>query len=111
MSEPPSSRPAASADRPLDGTRNANPADDATHGRDPLSQGFWALFWHQFSNWPMSVQPRFLRLPLTLLYRIMTKLGAWMAGIFLPYMGDRRPPCADQAFRGVILVENRIGTT
>lgn len=84
MSEPPSSRPAAPADRPLDGARNANPAgigfwalvaeDYATHGRDPLSQGFWALFWHQFGNWPMPVRPWFLRLPLTLLYRIMTKL-------------------------------------
>lgn len=61
MSEPPSSRPAAPADRPLDGTRNANQA----------GIGFC---WHQFGNWPMSVRPRFLRLPLTLLYRIMTKL-------------------------------------
>jgi serine O-acetyltransferase len=64
-----------------DGARNATPAgmtfgalvaeDFATHGRKLFAQGFWAVFWHRFGNWRMSVRPKLLRMPLTVIYRVM----------------------------------------
>jgi len=76
------------------GTLNRNPTlsftaliaeDFATHEKDFFAQGFWALFWHRFGNWRMSVQPRALRMPLTLLYRMGAKASEWFCGIDLPY--------------------------
>lgn len=93
MTAPPPARPKA----PLlpDGSRNANPPgigfwalvaeDFATNDRDILAQGFWTLFWHRFGNWRMDVRPRLLRLPLSVLYRIMFKCCEWFCGIKLSY--------------------------
>lgn len=78
-----------------DGSQNGNPADIAfwplvaedfaIHGRDLLSQGFWALFWHRFGNRRMDVRYRVLRAPMTAVYRIMFKVTEWLCGIHLPY--------------------------
>ncbi len=78
----------------FDGSRNMNPDDIGflaliaedfhTHGCDFFSQGFWALFWHRFGNWRMSV-PRPFRCVLTIIYRIMFKLCECIGGIHLPY--------------------------
>lgn len=104
---------------PNPGRENRNPAgigfwalvaeDYRTHGRDFFSQGFWALFWHRFGNWRMGVGPRILRLPLTLLYRVMEKICQWMGGIMLPYtvMVGRRVTL--EHFGGMILVAHTIG--
>lgn len=59
--------------------------DYATHGRDPFSQGFWAIAIHRFGNWRMGVGSRLLRAPLTLIYRIMAKQVQWLCGIDLTY--------------------------
>ena len=77
------------------GDRNANPEgvgllallreDLRTHGGDPLEQGFWAVAVHRFGNWRMSVRPKLLRAPLTLLYRFLFKWVEWTCGITLPY--------------------------
>lgn len=77
------------------GTRNCNPTDIGfwallredflTHERDPFSQGFWALAVHRFGNWRMDVRPRLLRLPLSLLYKVLEKLVEWLCGISLKY--------------------------
>ena len=77
------------------GSRNNNPEeiefwalvaeDYSTHSSIPLNQGFWALFWHRFGNWRMSMRPRALRLPLSVVYKIMSKLVELYTGIFLPY--------------------------
>ena len=48
--------------------------DYATYYRDPFAQEFWALFWHRFGNWRISVRIKPLRVPFTLLYRGMAKL-------------------------------------
>jgi serine O-acetyltransferase len=111
--------PVASARIPNAGHRNMNPAgisfwalvaeDFATHGRDPASQGFWALFWHRFGNWRMSVGPRLLRAPLTVLYRTMAKLCEWVCGIYLPYTVVVGRRVKLEHFGGMILVANRIG--
>ncbi len=104
---------------PNEGRENANPPglgfwalvreDLAIHDRDLLAQGFWALFWHRFGNWRMSVRPRLLRMPLTAIYRIMAKLTEWMGGIYLPYTVVVGRRVRLEHFGGMILVANRIG--
>jgi serine O-acetyltransferase len=104
---------------PNDGRENANPSelsfwalvveDFETHNRGLFSQGFWALFWHRFGNWRMSVRPRVLRAPLTVIYRVMLKLTEWMAGIYLPYTVIVGRRVRLEHFGGMILVANRIG--
>ena len=58
--------------------------DFRTHDSDLFEQGFWAIFWHRFGNWRMG-QPKLIRAPCTLLYRIMFKLVEVFAGISLWY--------------------------
>ena len=101
------------------GASNMNPADIGfwalvaedyrTHNRQFFSQGFWTLFWHRFGNWRMSVRPRLLRAPLTLLYRIMAKLCEVICGIFLPYTVIVGRRVKLEHFGGMILVADRIG--
>jgi len=105
--------------RSHDGGRDMNPPgigfwalvteDFRTHGSDLFAQGFWALFWHRFGNWRMSVSPRLLRAPLTVIYRAMAKLTEWMGGIFLPYTVVVGRRVKLEHFGGMILVADRIG--
>ena len=102
-----------------DGSRNMNPpgiglralvAEDLrTHDRDLLSQGFWTLFWHRFGNWRMSVRPRLLRAPLTILYRVMFKSCEWFCGIKLSYNVEVGRRVRLDHFGGMILGARRIG--
>jgi serine O-acetyltransferase len=59
--------------------------DLRTHDGNPFEQGFWAAAVHRFGNWRMSVRPKLLRAPLTLLYRFLSKGVEWSCGITLPY--------------------------
>lgn len=119
-----SSKPRARVLRPKaspmpDGSCNMNPSnigfwalvaeDLRTNDRDLLSQGFWILFWHRFGNRRMSVRLKLLRAPLTVIYRIMYRLGQWMGGMQLPYtvLVGRRVRL--DHFGGMILVARRIG--
>lgn len=100
------------------GKTNANPADIGylaliaedwrTHGRDPGSQGFWALFWHRFGNWRMD-RPKPLRMPLTVIYRVMYKATQWWGGIDLPYTVRVGRRVRLEHFGGMILVGQAIG--
>ena len=102
-----------------DGARNMNPVgigfwalvaeDFRTHGRDWGSQGFWALFWHRFGNWRMSVRPRVLRLPFSLVYKLMFKGCQWFGGICLPYTVIVGRRVKLEHFGGMILVADKIG--
>lgn len=83
--------------------------DYRTHYRDPFAQGFWALFWHRFGNWRMSVRPKLLRAPLTILYRVMAKLCEWLCGIYLPYTVVVGRRVRLEHFGGMILVAEAIG--
>jgi len=77
------------------GRHNGNPAgisftallreDLHTHGGDVFSQGFWAIAVHRFGNWRMGIRPRLLRMPFSLLYRVLFKVVEWTCGISLPY--------------------------
>ena len=102
-----------------DGKRNENPKDIgfwglvredlATHGGDWTSQGFWALFWHRFGNWRMDVGPRPLRVPLTLIYRIMFKATEIFCGIKLSYNVKVGRRIRIDHFGGIILGARAIG--
>jgi len=102
-----------------DGSRNMNPdalgfwalvrEDFRTHECSWGAQGFWALFWHRFGNWRMSVRSRVLRWPLTLLYRVMFKLCEWLCGISLPYTVIVGRRVKLEHFGGMVLVAEQIG--
>lgn len=106
-------------DRPARGTTNCNPpgigfwaliAEDLrTHEADFFSQGFWALFWHRFGNWRMSLKPRLLRAPFSVIYKIMYKVTQWVCGIDLPYSMPIGRRLKLEHFGGMILVADRIG--
>lgn len=101
------------------GTESHNPAsvgfwalvaeDFASHDRDIFAQGFWALFWHRFGNWRMSVRPRVPRLPLSLVYKVMHKMTQWVSGIDLPYTVIVGRRVRFEHFGGMILIADQIG--
>ena len=103
-----------------DGTRNENPPgigfwalvreDLATHDGDWTAQGFWALFWHRFGNWRMDVRPKLLRLPLSLLYRIMFKATEIFCGIKLSYNVKVGRRVRIDHFGGIVLGARAIGS-
>jgi serine O-acetyltransferase len=76
------------------GDRNQNPPglglwalwreDLRTHEGNLFEQGFWAVAVHRFGNWRMD-RPKLLRVPCTLLYRLLQKWVEWTCGITLPY--------------------------
>lgn len=102
-----------------DGSRNLNPKgvgfwrlvreDFQTHNRDLFSQGFWALFWHRFGNWRMSVRIKPARMVLTAIYRSMFRLGQWTGGMKLPYTVQVGRRVRLEHFGGMILVPRSIG--
>ena len=90
-------RPAGAQSHPVDdrlGEINQNPVgmslfeiwaeDFRTHERDLFSQGFWAIALHRFGNWRMD-RPKIIRMPLSLLYKILYKFVEWTCGISLNY--------------------------
>lgn len=103
---------------PARGDRNANPTgigfcaliaeDYRTHGRDWFSEGFWALFWHRFGNWRMAL-PKSLRIPMSVLYRIMFRWVSRATGIYLPYTVRVGRRVRLEHFGGMILVAQWIG--
>ena len=83
--------------------------DFRTQEEGLFSQGAWALFWHRFGNWRMSVRPKPLRLPLSVLYKVGRKLTQWFAGIDLPYTVNVGRRVRIEHFGGMILVARAIG--
>ena len=81
-------------DRSL-GQRNMNPRglglwaliceDLDTHEGDWLAQGFWALAVHRYGNWRMGIGNKVLRLPFSIVYKVLYKLIEWTCGISLAY--------------------------
>lgn len=101
------------------GKENMNPPDLSfwalvaedyrTHSSKFFTQGFWALFWHRFGNWRMSVKSASLRAPLSLLYQVMSKFCEITGGIFLPYTVIVGRRVKLEHFGGMILVAELIG--
>lgn len=59
--------------------------DWVNHGKDWTKPGFRALAYHRFGNWRMSVKPKLLRAPLSMLYRFLYRRARNIYGIELPY--------------------------
>ncbi len=59
--------------------------DHAAHGRDWTRPGLRAVAVHRFGNWRMSVRPKLLRAPLSVLYRMAYRRCRNVYGIELPY--------------------------
>jgi len=59
--------------------------DFVTYERNIFDQGFWAVSVHRFGNWRMSLKPKLLRAPFTLLYRFLNKCVQVFGGIKLDY--------------------------
>lgn len=81
--------------QPVTGSTDCNPKeislfrlileDLRTHDNNPFEQGFWALALHRLGNWRMNVQPKLLRAPFSILYKIAFKCVEWTCGISLPH--------------------------
>ena len=79
----------------VSGAHNQNPQgmgliqllreDLRTHDGDLLEQGFWAVAVHRLGNWRMGIRPKLLRLPFSILYKLLYKIVEWSCGISLPY--------------------------
>ena len=59
--------------------------DYRTHESEFFSQGFWAIAVHRFGNWRMGIRSRLLRLPFSVLYKLLVKCVEWFCGISLNY--------------------------
>lgn len=101
------------------GDRNENPKDISfwklvsedfrTNDSDLFHQGFLMLLVHRFGNWRMDVRPRILRLPLTILYRILNKLTQILFGMKLDYTVKVGRRVKLEHFGGMILGAREIG--
>ena len=77
------------------GDQNQNPDDIGffalmvedfhTYDDNIFDPGLWAIATHRFGNWRMAIRSRFLRVPLSLMYRILSWLVELIGGIHLPY--------------------------
>lgn len=82
-------------ENPTPGDRNQNPADIGflpliaedfrTHDKNPFEPGFWAVAIHRYGNLRMSIRPRPLRMPFSLLYNILHACMSGFFGIKLDY--------------------------
>lgn len=108
----------ASAKPAQHGSKNMNPVgigllallreDLKTHDGKLFEQGFWAVATHRFGNWRMGL-PKLLRMPCTLLYRVMEKWVEWTCGISLSYTVVLGRRVRIWHHSGMILHAERIG--
>lgn len=59
--------------------------DFIAHGRDSTRPGFQALVIHRFGVWRMSIQNKKLRVPFSVLYRVLFVAVRNLYGIEIPY--------------------------
>lgn len=57
--------------------------DLRTHGWDPISQGFWAIFVHRIGNASSSIRIPFFSVLIKFIFRFSTRLIEWLCGITL----------------------------
>ncbi len=77
--------------------------DWIAHGRDWTKPGFKAMAIYRFGVWRMSIKSKWVRAPLSLLYRIMFRRARNVWGIELPYSAKvgRRVVIEDQG--GIVI--------
>ena len=59
--------------------------DFHTYENDIFEPGFWVTVIHRYGNLRMDIRPRWLRIPFSLLYKILHRLMIWFWGIDLEY--------------------------
>jgi serine O-acetyltransferase len=59
--------------------------DLKTHDNNLFEPGFWAVATHRFGNWRMGIRPKLLRMPFSLVYRVVAWVVELIGGIHLPY--------------------------
>ncbi|HEY7772606.1 MAG TPA: hypothetical protein VIC26_05470 [Marinagarivorans sp.] len=59
--------------------------DYITHERSLVELGLWAIWTHRFGNWRMGIRPRLLRIPFSILYKILYYWICWFWGIKIDY--------------------------
>ncbi|NCO76583.1 MAG: serine acetyltransferase [Cyanobacteria bacterium] len=59
--------------------------DWIAHGKDWTKPGFRAVAIHRFGNWRMNIEPKILRAPFSILYRMLFRKVRNTYGIELPY--------------------------
>jgi serine O-acetyltransferase len=78
-------------------------SDFRANGSRLGSQGFWALLIYRFGRWRYTLRPRIVRLPFSLLYRVLYKLVQIVAGIELPCEATIGRNLAIDHFGGIIV--------
>jgi serine O-acetyltransferase len=101
------------------GERNENPRDIAfwdlvredyrTNDSNPLGQGFLMLLIHRFGNWRMGIEPKLLRAPLNIAYRVLNKASQVAFGMKLDYTVKVGRRVKLEHFGGMILGARQIG--
>jgi len=101
-----------------DGSSNQNPTgisftdlvreDFRTHGSQ-FSAGFWIVLLHRYGNWRMGVQNKILRLPFSLIYKLLFPVFQFVFGIKLSYTVKLGRRVKIEHFGGMILGAREIG--
>jgi serine O-acetyltransferase len=58
--------------------------DWCTYGADITRQGLWAMVVYRFGNWRYSIRSRAVRMPFSILYKLLKVLSEVLTGIELP---------------------------
>lgn len=58
--------------------------DWRTHERQWTRQGLWVMVVYRFGNWRYGIRNRFIRLPFSILYKLLKLLSEILTGIDLP---------------------------
>lgn len=58
--------------------------DWETYERDPARQGLWVMVVYRYGRWRNNLRPRLLRLPFSMLYKVLKLLSQILTGIDLP---------------------------
>ena len=101
-----------------DGSRNQNPKgisfidlireDFRTHESRFLA-GFWVVSLHRYGNWRMGVQNKIVRLPFSLIYKLLFPIFQFVFGIKLSYTVKLGRRVKIEHFGGMILGAREIG--
>jgi serine acetyltransferase len=59
--------------------------DWMVHGCDWTKPGFCAIAVHRYGNWRMKIKPRLLRIPFSIVYKLLYRIIRILYGIDLPY--------------------------
>jgi len=83
-------------------------ADWINHGKDWTKPGFRALAYHRFGNWRMTVTPKILRAPLSIIYRFLYRRARNLYGIELPYSAKIGQGVVIEHQHGIVVHGNAI---